>query len=155
MGAYAAVVVPAEIGRIIQEVARHAAVGFPYDADKYHLTLRHFGDVDADDAEERLLSVRHGPVEIRLNRIGQLSHAGVRYSCLLAARTRGLVDLARRIDRQFPRLPRQYPFRPHVTLGFDGLESVLGRTIRFTSAEFGLHVSGEGRNVLQRTYPLI
>lgn len=173
---FAALAVPPEIGEglIRRQHGLPGARWRPLEA--LHITLRFFGDVREDAAEDldlELQGVAGSPLELSIENVGAFGE-GVDIHAVWAgvAENPALRTLASRCEAAARRAglkPESRAYRPHVTLAYLSRpepqdvaawiqQNNLLRSPSFLADSFGLYSSSLGRNgsiyTLERTYPL-
>ncbi len=172
---FAAIEVPSEIGEALQSISKKVTGASWRPIENYHITLRFFGDADANlarELDEELARIEAPQMQLRLKGAGWFGAndphaiwAGVEAHGALSALSGKCERAARRLGFQ----KEKRPYRPHVTLAYchgTPLEEAAGFAHRHAGLDLGpfwvdrFHLysswSGKGasRYVSEAEYPL-
>lgn len=121
---FAALDVPEEIGDALQSISRGVTGASWRPIENYHITLRFFGEMSHEHAEEldhELSRIEAPQMRLRLKSSGWFGGSDPHSIWAGLERHEGLFDLAGKCERAARRVglpPEKRPYRPHVTLAY-------------------------------------
>lgn len=121
---FAALDVPTHIGEALQSISEKVSGSSWRPIENYHITLRFFGDIDAQMAralDEELAHIDAPQMQIRLREAGWFGSSEPHAIWAGVEKQEALTRLAGQCERAARRLglPKEKrPFKPHVTLAY-------------------------------------